>query len=350
VNSAGNTPPSVSITGPANGSSYTAPATVSITANATDANGTVSKVQFYIGTTLLGTDNTAPYSVSASSLAAGNYAITAKATDNAGATTTSAVVNIVVNSAGNTPPSVSITGPANGSSYTAPATVSITVNATDANGTVSKVEFYIGTTLLGTDNTAPYSVSASSLAAGNYAITAKATDNAGATTTSAVVNISVTANTNTCSGVPQYQQNGGYVAGSRVQNAGSIYECKPFPYSGWCNGASWAYGAGTGAYWSDAWIKIGSCSARLSGELLTEEGLGSYQVSPNPFSAEITIQLPSLNATYTLFVSDTKGKIHQTLSVTNQSVITVGNDLPSGIYFLEITDGTESYVTKIMKY
>ncbi|HYC83620.1 MAG TPA: hypothetical protein VEB86_00300, partial [Chryseosolibacter sp.] len=50
----------------------------------------------------------------------------------------------------------------------------------------------------------------------------------------------------------------------RVKNAGNSYECKPHPYTGWCNGAAWAYAPGTGTYWQDAWILKGPCtSARL---------------------------------------------------------------------------------------
>lgn len=93
----GNTPPTVSITAPLNGASFTAPASVTINANAADANGTITKVDFYNGSTLLGTDATSPYSYSWTGVAAGNYSLTAVATDNGGATTTSTAVAIVVN-------------------------------------------------------------------------------------------------------------------------------------------------------------------------------------------------------------------------------------------------------------
>ncbi len=63
-----------------------------------------------------------------------------------------------------------------------------------------------------------------------------------------------------CANTPQYVENGGYTAGSVVKNAGSRYECKPWPYSGWCNGAAWAYGPGTGTYWQDAWTLVDACS------------------------------------------------------------------------------------------
>ena len=50
---------------------------------------------------------------------------------------------------------------------------------------------------------------------------------------------------------------GGYQPGTLVKgNDGNIYECRPFPNSGWCNGDSSFYEPGTGLAWEDAWIKI----------------------------------------------------------------------------------------------
>lgn len=104
-----NTPPSVSISSPANGATFTAPANIAVTANATDSDGSVAQVDFYAGNTLLGSDTTAPFSVTWASVAAGSYALTAAATDNLGATTTSAAVNITVNP----PPPATPAAPAN---------------------------------------------------------------------------------------------------------------------------------------------------------------------------------------------------------------------------------------------
>ena len=55
---------------------------------------------------------------------------------------------------------------------------------------------------------------------------------------------------------PAYAPNTGYQAGDRVSNAGGNYECKPWPYSGWCGGSTSHYAPGTGSAWSDAWIKL----------------------------------------------------------------------------------------------
>ncbi len=93
-----NAAPTVSITSPSNGATFTAPANITINATAADSDGTISKVEFFQGATKLGEDLTSPYSFAWNGVAAGSYALTAKATDNGGAITTSSTVNITVNS------------------------------------------------------------------------------------------------------------------------------------------------------------------------------------------------------------------------------------------------------------
>jgi hypothetical protein len=383
--SSSNQPPTVTLTAPANGASYTAPASMSLTATASDPDGTIAKVEFYNGTTLLNTDTTAPYAFTWSSVAAGSYAIRAVAYDNAGASGSSATATITVTSspavpapwtagdvgspalagsssysngvysvhaggmdiwgtsdqfhfvyqpmtgdgevvahvqsltntdswaktgvmiretlaadsrhaaalvtpgagyafqrridpagislhtagpagaapgwvrlvrtasridayqssngstwtlmgsdaipmaatvyvgiattshntttatdavldnfkvtssgsAANQPPTVILTAPANGTTYTAPATITLSASASDPDGTIARVEFYNGSTLLNTDTTAPYSFSWLSVAAGTYALKAIAYDNNGASTSSAISTITVSTTTTT---------------------------------------------------------------------------------------------------------------------------------------------------------
>ncbi|MDO7852495.1 Ig-like domain-containing protein [Hymenobacter convexus] len=349
-----NTPPTVSLSAPSTGTVGTA---LTLTATAADANGTVSKVEFFSGATKLGEDLTAPYTYSYTPTAAGTLSLTARATDNAGAATTSALVSVTVGtstttppttvagdpanstffrafnlggaaatidgrsweassgaanfstnasgwsnpgaslnpatdaaragmitsalfgtgptlavsgvasgtysvylyiwednspetlniqlegqtvrtgystgSAGhwervgpftanvtdgtinvgttggnanlsgleiwkqnsttapaNTPPTVSLSAPSTGTVGTA---LTLTATAADANGTVSKVEFFSGATKLGEDLTAPYTYSYTPTAAGTLSLTARATDNAGAATTSTAANVTVSA-------------------------------------------------------------------------------------------------------------------------------------------------------------
>jgi hypothetical protein len=91
-------PPTVSINSPANNATFTAPATISIDATASDTDGSVSKVEFFQNGTKLGEDITGPsYSYQWTNVPAGTYQLTAVATDNLGVTATSSAVNITVN-------------------------------------------------------------------------------------------------------------------------------------------------------------------------------------------------------------------------------------------------------------
>jgi regulation of enolase protein 1 (concanavalin A-like superfamily) len=372
----GNTPPAVSLTAPANGAQFYQPATIALAATASDSGGTIQQVQFFNGTTLLGTDTTSPYGVTVSNVAEGSYTLRAVALDNAGATASSSVsvtvgpgpwpwddedvgsVNVAgsatfnfnsatvrgagvdiwgtsdgfhfvyqtlagdgeivarvdslqvtnawakagvmlrealsggsshasafvtgtqgivfqrraipggssMSTAGSTsaaprwvriarvgstftasessngstwtvvgsqtitmaptlyvglavtshspgtlaaatfsnftvrstatsnqPPTVTITAPASGATFTAPGTIAIAASASDADGSVSQVQFFAGSTLLGTDTSSPYTYSWTNVAAGSYSLTAVARDNQGATRTSAAVSVTVTA-------------------------------------------------------------------------------------------------------------------------------------------------------------
>jgi Bacterial Ig domain len=161
---------------------------VNLAATASDTDGTVTKVEFFDGATKLGEDTTAPYGFTWSGVTAGTYTLTARATDDLGGTTTSAAARITV---GNTPPSVSITSPIDGAVYAWKPTITVTATATDPDGNVTKVEFRDGTTLIGQDTTAPYSLTWKNVPQGTHVLTARATDNAGAVTTSSAVGITV---------------------------------------------------------------------------------------------------------------------------------------------------------------
>ncbi|QEC43937.1 DUF7594 domain-containing protein [Pseudobacter ginsenosidimutans] len=92
----------------------------------------------------------------------------------------------------NQPPVVSISSPSNNASFAAPANITINATADDSDGSVSNVEFFNGATKLGEATSSPYTYTWNNVAAGSYVLTAKATDNGNAVTTSTAVNISVT--------------------------------------------------------------------------------------------------------------------------------------------------------------
>jgi hypothetical protein len=102
-----NNPPSVTITNPVNGAVFAAPAKVTIQASASDSDGTVTNVQFLIGSNVLTNKTAAPYSAVTNGLAAGSYTLSTIASDNQGAKATNTVTVSVV-----TPVTVTLTNTA----------------------------------------------------------------------------------------------------------------------------------------------------------------------------------------------------------------------------------------------
>jgi uncharacterized protein (TIGR03790 family) len=143
-----NRAPSVSLTAPAGGATFTAPASVTLGASAFDEDGTIARVDFYAGSNLIGTDTTSPYGINWANVPEGQYALTAVATDSAGAQTTSSAVNISVTQPA-TPPAISIndvavtegntgtTGAVFNVSLSAASTQTVTVKYQTANGTAT---------------------------------------------------------------------------------------------------------------------------------------------------------------------------------------------------------------------
>jgi plastocyanin len=100
---------------------------------------------------------------------------------------------VTVQAVANQPPTVSIVSPASGAKFAAPWTGTIQANTGDSDGSVSKVSFYLGETLLSTvNNPGPNAIGGvTNLPAGSYSLKAVATDNLSVSNTSAVVSVSV---------------------------------------------------------------------------------------------------------------------------------------------------------------
>lgn len=352
-----NVAPTVSITAPTNGSSFTTGTTITLTANGADSDGSITKVEYFRGATPIGSATTSPYTVNWTGAAAGAYTITAVATDNSGAQTTSNAVSITVNTP-NTPPAVSITAPSNNQSFSAPATINIAANASDNGGTVTLVQFYRDGNYLGEDATSPYTFSWTNVAGGTYSITAKATDNSNATTTSTAVMVVVNAADN-CSGLSVYVENSGYVEGSQVKNGSNIYQCRAWPNSGWCNGASWAYAPGTGTYWTDAWTLVGPCTTAPiptgTAAVNNEMEVTTLESYPNPFEAATTIRIKNkVSGNVSVVVVNTQGvKVAELFNGQMKSgsheLIFDASGLAEGNYYCRIVSETNSKVISLSK-
>ena len=189
------TPPTVRMTAPANGA--TVSGTVTVSANASDNVGVVG-VQFELDGAPLGAEITsAPYTMSWDSTTASNggHSLTAIARDAAGNRGTASAVNVTVSNGGGggdtTPPTVSMTAPANGATVSGNITVS--ANASDNVGVVG-VQFELDGTPLGAEVTsAPYSITWNSSQAsnGSHSLTAIARDAAGNHSTASPVTVTV---------------------------------------------------------------------------------------------------------------------------------------------------------------
>jgi uncharacterized protein len=171
------TGPSVALTSPSEGQKVSGTAT--FTAEASDPSG-ISHVIFYVGSTNVGTDTSAPFSLSYNTRlqSNGTREITAKAFDSWNNLTTSTAVSVTFDN-DFTPPTSAIISPV--SSATVSGVVQFQATASDNGGVVTKVDFYLGNTLLGTDTTAPFTWSWDTLkaATGTYTVRPRAWDPAG---------------------------------------------------------------------------------------------------------------------------------------------------------------------------
>ncbi len=161
---------------------------LSVQGTATD-NRSVNRVEFYSGGRLIGTDTTAPYAIDwdTTTFTDGRYWVSARAYDAAGnvGSSSSATINV-----DNTAPSVTLTSPQDGAVVSKQ--VTLTATASD-NTSVAKVVFYDGTTVIGTDTSAPFGVtwSTGGLARGSHALVARAHDPAGNVMASVPVTITI---------------------------------------------------------------------------------------------------------------------------------------------------------------
>lgn len=181
VGPADNTPPTVVLTAPANGSAATAGVAIALSATASDSDGLVAGVEFFENGVKIGaTDTSAPYGVTWTPSTQGTRTLTARATDNEGAATTSAGVTVTVSapSGGDTQaPVATLTSPTNLATGLA-GTLTLTATATDNVG-VTGVEFQVDGVQVGSTSTNPphaVTVDSNLYASGQHIVRARARD------------------------------------------------------------------------------------------------------------------------------------------------------------------------------
>jgi hypothetical protein len=189
----GNMAPTATLTQPAPGATFTTGSTITLAANANDADGSVAKVEFFAGAMKVGEATNAPFTANWINVPQGAFTLTAVATDLEGAQGVSAPIAITVNASApaNASPQVSLTQPSAGAQFTVGAPIGLVASASDTDGSVTKVEFFAGATKIGEDLQSPYEFIWTNAPLGNITLTARATDNLGASTTSAALPVSV---------------------------------------------------------------------------------------------------------------------------------------------------------------
>ena len=184
----------------------------------------------------------------------------------------------------NAAPSVTLTAPATGATFVAPATLTVSATASDSDGTVAQVAFYANGTLIGTDTVGPFTMTWSGVAAGSYSLTAVATDNAGATTTSSTVAITVTAD----AGTPPARTNVALAANGATATASSTDNASYAPataINGERRGVNWGNGGG----WRDRtpgsfpdWLEVTFTGPRTIDEVAVFAPQDAYKTPADP--------------------------------------------------------------------
>jgi hypothetical protein len=133
------------------------------------------------------------FSGSATGAVPGDYVMTLTATYAPPTPDETATQTFTLRAETNQSPTVAIASPANGATYTAPATIGVVINAADLDGSVTEVRLYRGTALIATFTGPPYTYTQTNVPAGDYTYRAEATDSCGATVASSTIAVSVNA-------------------------------------------------------------------------------------------------------------------------------------------------------------
>ena len=300
-------------------------------------------------------------------LLAGAYILKAVATDNDGGVTTKQITitvtsGIVVNNL----PSVNISSPTSNSSFTAPASVNVQVNASDSDGSISKVEFYNGNTLLNSDTSVPYSFTITNLATGSYSIIVKAVDDLGGVSSSSVnVTVNHVITPPTASGIngPSCVTAGSTLSYTLVPESSSVTTINYWSNSGaviikdisdskkitmqfpsYANSSTIILSAGVN-YSMSPWykeytktIKVGGCSAKVSAVL-----------SPQPTVDFSIVTLDDNQSILSIIIFNSIGEVVYQAENINSTSISLGNELAAGVYIVQVISPNGTAVTRMLK-
>ncbi|WP_207510655.1 Ig-like domain-containing protein [Longitalea luteola] len=290
-----------------------------------------------------------------------------------------------IRSVTNTLPIVSITAPAGGTSYTAPASVTINANASDADGAISKVEFFNGTTKLGEDPGSPYSFTWANAPAGTHAIRVVATDDRGGQAT-AQINVIISNPPGAI--VYKHCDYGGYaihlpvgsytvnqlmalgvinddVSSVKVNSGHEMILYRDNNFAGpaylFRSNAACLVSAGLSGGttvnlndWTSS-IVVRQAAARTMAPGATDGVVpftgyeASLQVLPNPVNSELVIQYGNMGEFFDVKIIDVNGAIvYSAPRILSGQHLNIAS-LRTGVYFLKIYTGKETITKKLIK-
>ncbi|QXP53118.1 cellulase family glycosylhydrolase [Cellulophaga sp. HaHa_2_1] len=238
----------------------------------------------------------------------------------------------------NQEPSVSITSPAANSSSAAGTTIQVKATATDADGTITQVAFYANGSLIGTDVSSPYTQNWNPTS-GSYTLTAIATDNAGAKTTSTAVAVTIGTlpGGGTCTDLPVWNGNSVYAnAGTEVVFNGNIYKNNWYTknQSPATNSGQW-----------EVWTLVSSCTTINATSASTE-----IKLYPNPSSDKIQIEIGDTEDFSRVSILDFQGRVVYENKITSKGTIEIPlSNYNEGMYFVKLSgkkEVTKSFIKK----
>ena len=256
-----NAPPEVSLVSPATGAVIAGGTDIAIEAQASDAGGSVAKVEFFANGVKLGERTALPFTFVWQNAPAGQFVLTAVATDDQGVSTTSEPVSMQVTGSYNAPTAAAPSAVGDTAEFYAPSNVTLSAAIGMGESPIHRVEYFIGSTKIAVTTSAPYSALWLNVAAGTYPIRAVVTDVRGVQSRSAEVLVTVRDRTAPMVNVA-LASNGASVLASSVHSAG-------YPSASVIDGRRHTAGWGSDGGWNDAtdnaypdWVEVGFGVAR----------------------------------------------------------------------------------------
>ncbi len=361
-----NQPPVITITSPSNNSTVNTSSTILLNATATDADGTITKVEFYNNGVKFGEDSTAPYSFTGNEIEPGNYVITAKATDNSGASTVSDTVRVTVTGCSGSG-SISAEGFSN---IPGAQVANLTASAAYPNNpdvTASLTVFEYGNNL-GNNYGARVRGYICAPQTGNYTFYVAGDDQAGlylSTDENSANKILIAYNEShvnprawftypTQKSVTIRLVKGGryYIETLHKEATGQDHLSVAWKLP---NGAFEGPIAGSrlSPFITASPARNGNFTAAMQNRSAAQQGVKGLQVKalPNPSSNYFTLITKSnSNTMLSVNVTDVQGRVvERKVNVSANGMLQVGNKLAAGIYFVEVVQGEQRQVIKLVK-